>query len=455
MSGSSFTWSLEQIADAAGGKLLGKNITVQGLSTDTRKIEKGNIFIALVGPNFDGHDYAAQAQASGALAIVVNRSLDVDCPQIIVDDTLTGLGRIAKAWRTQFNIPLIAVTGSNGKTTVKEMITSVMSVEHKVLATQGNLNNEIGVPLTLLGLNTEHTCAVIEMGANHPGEIAYLTELARPTVAVITNAGPAHLEGFGSLEGVAMAKGEIFSSLNQHGVAIINADDQFASLWVGLCQSCKASSFGLSNKADISATWEICDSGSELEIKLHKSSFKLVLPLLGKHNVLNALAAIAASEAAGASQAAITAGLEKLKPVTGRLQMKPGKSGSRIIDDTYNANPASLMAALDVLSTYPGEHFLALGDMGELGQSSDNLHREAGVQARVTGVHKLFTVGKLAKYAAQSFGEHARSFSDQPSMISAISDELTSDVTLLVKGSRLMQMEKVVSALTINNGGNA
>ncbi len=454
MSRPSFKWSLKQIASAANGKLAGNDMSVCGLSTDTRRIENGNVFVALSGPNFDGHDFVTNAVDAGASAVIVSRRVDVACPQIIVTDTQSALGEIASKWRDQFDIPLIAVTGSNGKTTVKEMLTAIFSVDNKVLATEGNLNNEIGVPLTLLRLSAEHEYAVIEIGANHPGEIAYLSRLAKPTVAVITNAGSAHLEGFGDLQGVADAKGEIYSGLTDNGVAIVNADDSFAQTWFDLCTSHKILSFGLSANADVNANWKAGASESEINVRTADNQFNISLPLLGKHNVMNALAAVAVASAAGITPASIRPGLENLKPVSGRLQLKHGKSDSRVIDDTYNANPASFSAALDVLSVYPGEHYLALGDMAELGEGTQQLHHDAGVQARDTGVHKLFTVGKLAKHAAQGFGEQAKSFSDQPAMISAINDELSSDVTLLVKGSRLMQMEKVVNALTIN-GENA
>ena len=365
-------------------------------------------------------------------------------------DTRLALGMLANAWRRQFSIPLIAVTGSNGKTTVKEMITAIMSVRHNTLATQGNLNNDIGVPLTLLRLRSEHQCAVIEMGANHAGEIAYLTKLAAPQVAVITNAGPAHLEGFGTLEGVANAKGEIYGGLTGSGVAVINDDDQFAGMWRGLCEGKTVIGFGLRQSTDVTANWHASGTGSEINIKTSLGEIQVLLNLPGRHNVANALAASAAAIAAGATAHDIKAGLESLRGVAGRLQIMPGKSGSRIIDDTYNANPASLHVALEVLQNFSGRHFLAMGDMGELGGDAEMLHRDAGVQARAHGVNRLFTVGKLASRAAESFGQDALSFDDQPAMINAIEHELAADVTLLVKGSRLAHMERVVQALNKN-----
>ncbi|MBI1422753.1 MAG: UDP-N-acetylmuramoyl-tripeptide--D-alanyl-D-alanine ligase [Gammaproteobacteria bacterium] len=448
MSGADFRWNLQAIAKAAQGELIGEDKVVTGISTDTRQVMQGQVFIALAGERFDAHAFAGQACKQGAVAVVVNRPVDVDCAQIRVDDTRLALGRIARAWRQQFTLPLIAVTGSNGKTTVKEMLSAIMAVRHSNLSTQGNLNNDIGVPLTLLRLRDTHTSAVIEMGANHAKEIAYLTGLALPSVAIVNNAGAAHLEGFGSLEGVAHAKGEIYSGLGDDGVAIINADDRFAPLWREMCAGKQQLSFGLDNPADVSASWRASDNGSQIDLHTPQGDVQVMLPLPGRHNVMNALAASAGALAAGASLAEIRDGLQSMHSVAGRLQIKIGKAGSRIIDDTYNANPASLRVALDVLKNFDGRHFLALGDMGELGDNAEQLHREAGQVAKASGVDRLYTVGKLARFAASSFGRDALSYDDQPSMISALADDLNMDVTLLVKGSRLAHMENVVQALT-------
>lgn len=450
MSMSGFNWTLARIAHATEGELHGVDLPVSGVSTDTRSIREGDIFIALAGENFDGHRFVPQAVEHGAVAVIVSQPVDADCAQIIVKDTRLALGMLASAWRKQFTIPLIAVTGSNGKTTVKEMITAIMSVRHNTLATQGNLNNDIGVPLTLLRLHAEHQCAVIEMGANHAGEIAYLTKLAAPQVAVITNAGPAHLEGFGSLQGVAQAKGEIYSGLTGSGVAVVNDDDQFAAYWRGLCAGRTITGFGLQQTSDVTASWHAKDAASEIHLQTGLGEMRLTLHLPGRHNVMNALAASAAAIAAGATLDDIRSGLEGLHSVAGRLQIRPGKSGSRIIDDTYNANPGSLRVALEVLQNFAGRHFLALGDMGELGGETEILHRNAGIQAREHGVSRLYTVGKLASRAAESFGQDAQSFADQPALIDAIEQELAADVTLLVKGSRLAHMERVVQALSTN-----
>jgi UDP-N-acetylmuramoyl-tripeptide--D-alanyl-D-alanine ligase len=446
----SFSMGIHEIATAVNGQLKGQDVMVHGVSTDSRSIEKQNLFVALTGPNFDGHNFVTNTIEKGAAAVIVDRQMDIHCPQVIVKDTRIALGKLANAWRKKFTFPLIAVTGSNGKTTVKEMLTAILSVNHPVLATQGNLNNDIGVPLTLFRLGEQHEFAVIEMGANHAGEIAYLTDIARPDIAMITNAGPAHLEGFGSLEGVAKAKGEIYSGLSESGTAIINADDQFNPLWRDYCAAYKTLTFGLEHEADITADWSVDDKGSLINANTPAGEVSIHLPLLGRHNVMNALGAIAGTLAAGISLPEIKAGLESLQPVKGRLQIKSGLNGSRVIDDTYNANPASLNAALDVLGDFTGQHYLALGDMGELGNNAEQLHHAAGQQARKTGVHKLFTIGELAKHAASGFGSQAKCFADQPAMINALSGEMSADVTLLVKGSRLMHMEQVVDALTVN-----
>lgn len=448
MTGNGFAWTLQAMAKAARGVLHGRDGVVHGVSTDTRKIGQGEVFVALVGDRFDGHEFVNQACAQGAVAAVVSKGGPGECAQIVVQDTRIALGLIAKAWREQFAIPVIAVTGSNGKTTVKEMLNAIMSVQRTTLYTQGNLNNDIGVPLTLLRLRNTHQCAVIEMGANHAGEIDYLTKLALPTVAIVNNAGPAHLEGFGSLEGVAKAKGEIYGGLSANGTAIINADDQFAALWRELCVGKRVLSFGIDKPADVSARWSATETGSIIQLHTPAGAVQVRLNLPGKHNVMNALAASAGALAAGATPEDIQRGLEAMQGVSGRLQIKTGKAGSRIIDDTYNANPGSFRVALDVLLNFSGRHFVALGDMGELGGNATELHRDVGGMTRAAGVNRLYTVGRLARCAAEGFGHEAYSFEDQPGMIAALQNDLAADVTLLVKGSRLAHMETVVQALT-------
>jgi len=447
-----FNMRISEASRVLSANYLGDDVLLDGVSTDTRSLSGGELFIALRGPNFDGHDYVSQAMEKGAVAVMVDHEMDLAIPQLIVSDTRLAMGELARAWRQKFNIPVLAVTGSNGKTTVKEMLASIMSGLGEVHATKGNLNNDIGVPLTLFKLGGQHQSAVIEMGANHPGEIAYLVSIAKPDVAIITNAADAHLEGFGSLEGVAKAKGEIYTGLSSDGIAIVNADDRFAALWRDLIKPRQKFEFGLENDCDVSAEFKPTVNGNETIVKTNKKEIKISLPLLGKHNVMNALAATAAALAANVAPDIIKQGLENMQAVPGRLQAKHGVHGSRVIDDTYNANPASVKAAIGVLQGFAGDHFLALGDMGELGRGEEELHRQVGQEARQQGVDRLYTLGELAKYAAHEFGEHAYSFDAHESMVAALNKDLHKEATLLVKGSRRMHMERVVEALTIEKG---
>ena len=443
----SFTMSLDNIAGILSAEYTGDDIVVKGISTDTRTIKGGELFVALKGPNFDGHRFVDTAMEKGAAACLVQDKVNTQ-NLVITKDTHQALGLLAKAWRQRFNKPVFAITGSNGKTTVKEMIASIINQSDKVMATHGNLNNDIGVPLTLFRLNDDYDAAVIEMGANHLDEINYLTNIALPDIAVITNIGTAHLEGFGSIENTAKAKGEIFNGLTKSGTAIINADDSFFDYFKDITAEYKVLSFGYKNKADISCQCESNTTGSHLKVTTPKGNCEINLKLLGTHNVMNALAAIAAAVAANLSLEQIVQGLESLEPVNGRLQMKPGINHSRLIDDTYNANPTSLHAAINVLHTFSGKRFLALGDMGELGDDSDDLHIEAGNYAKESGVDSLYSFGKLAAKAAKKFGENGFCYDKHEDMVNALRNELSQDVTLLVKGSRSMHMENVVHALT-------
>jgi UDP-N-acetylmuramoyl-tripeptide--D-alanyl-D-alanine ligase len=444
---SGFLMPMHEAAEALGARWAGEDVMLQGVSTDTRTLQPGQLFVALRGPHFDGHDYLAEAKAKGAAACMVEKPVANNCPTLIVSDTRLALGKLARAWRRRFAIPLLAVTGSNGKTTVKEMLASILAKQGDTLATQGNLNNDIGLPLTLFGLDARHASAVVEMGANHAGEIAYLTRLAEPTVAIITNAASAHLEGFGSLEGVAKAKGEIFQGLGDNGTAIINADDRFAPLWCELAKNSSQLTFGLHQSADVSARWQAGDRGIEIQVTTPGGELHFELALLGEHNVMNALAAIAAAQAIDMPLTAIKAGLQRMQPVPGRLQLKQGFNGSRVIDDTYNANPASLAAAIQVLAGFAGKRILVLGDMGELGEDAHTLHAEAGRAAKAGGINVLYTVGAMAKAASQTFEDGAQHFDDQASAIAVLQTELTSNVTVLLKGSRLSHMERIVDAL--------
>lgn len=445
--------SLSLTADALQSSYTGRDALFTGVSTDTRSLKKGDLFVALKGPNFDGHLFLAEALGAGAVGAIVSRPIATALPTIKVDDTRVALGVLASFWRRQFQIPLIAVTGSNGKTTVKNMIASILAEAAPVCATQGNLNNDIGVPLTLLTLRQEHKHAVIEMGMNHRGEIAYLSNLAKPTIAVITNAAQAHLEGMGSVKEVAQAKGEIFSGLADDGVAVINADDAYCRLWLDLAAPHPVMTFGLESNADVTAEYESTDSGSLVSMKTREGDIEMRLPLLGKHNVMNALTAATASLAGGTSLADIRNGLEKLQAVSGRLEIKAGINGARILDDTYNANPDSVGAGLQVLREANGERVLVLGDMAELGQASEDIHRRVGELARRVGVHRLFAVGPLSRHAAAAFGKGGRHFSTHEEAADALLDVLHGDMTILVKGSRSMQMEKVVAGITKSGSG--
>lgn len=445
---SGLSMDLQSVASAVDGRLRGANCTVHGVSTDTRTLQPGELFVALRGPSYDGHAFVSQAGERGAAACMVEEGSASLLPLIQVDDTRRALARLATVWRGRFSLPVIGVTGSNGKTSVKEMLAAIFARRGPVLATRGNLNNDIGVPLTLFGLDATHQAAIIEMGANHPGEIAGLTEIVRPAVGVVTNAGAAHLEGFGGLEGVARAKGELFAGLAAEGIAVINTDDRFAPLWRELAGSRRCIGFGLQAPADVSGTWTPLPEGSELGLRTPTGEVQLVLAAPGRHNALNALAAAAAAYAAGASLEEIRCGLEAFRSVSGRLQFKPGLRGARILDDTYNANPDSLQAALAVLSEQPGRHWLALGDMGELGPGAAALHEQVGVDARACGVQRLYAVGELAAHAAHGFGAGAERFADPAGLIDALEQELAGDVALLVKGSRRMRMERVVEAVS-------
>lgn len=443
--------SLTEVAPVLEATTSGEDVVFQGVTTDSRAVVKGQLFVALKGPNFDAHDFAGDAQQAGAAALMVEKQLDLPVPQLIVKDSLTALGKLAAYWRLRLSIPVVAVTGSNGKTTVKEMLSAIFSTQGETLATKGNLNNHIGVPLTLLSIGQQHKAAIIEMGANHAGEIAYLTDITRPQVAMINNAAAAHLEGFGSLEGVAKAKGEIYQGLGKDGVAVINADDRFAPLWRELTKKHKTLTFGLQNDADISCQWQGDINGNRLDVATPVGDFQCTLKLLGQHNVMNALAATAVAVAAGVDADAIGEGINALQAVPGRMQPKPGIKGSRLIDDTYNANPSSLIAGLDVLAACEGQRFLVLGDMGELGDNSIELHQQAGADAARLNIDRVFTLGGFSQEAAQAFGENGRHFEDVQQLIETVRPLLAEDVTVLVKGSRMMRMERVIVALSEDN----
>jgi UDP-N-acetylmuramoyl-tripeptide--D-alanyl-D-alanine ligase len=452
--------SLMEAVLATGGTAVGGNPRIEGVSTDTRTLASGELFIALKGENFDGHEFLDAAAERGAAAVMVSaewaEGRTLGLPALVVADTRLALGALGAWWRSRFDIPLIGVTGSNGKTTVKEMIASILraqaqadgyDAELAVLATAGNLNNDIGLPLMLLRLHASHRAAVIEMGMNHPGEIAYLTRLAQPTVALVNNAQRAHLAGLGGVAEVARAKGEIFDGLREGGTAVINADDPFAGLWREMNAGRRVLAFGLDQPADVRGRAELKALGSVLSIDAPQGAVEATLRVPGVHNARNALAAAAAALAAGASPAAVSAGLTSFRGVKGRLQIRPATGGAVLIDDSYNANPDSVRAAIDVLAATPGRKILVLGDMGEIGGQAGQFHDEVGGYAKSQGVDQLFALGEQSELASRNFGAGGQHFDSVEALLAVLAPQLDGDTAVLVKGSRFMRMERVADAV--------
>jgi UDP-N-acetylmuramoyl-tripeptide--D-alanyl-D-alanine ligase len=413
--------------------------------------------VTMKGEQVDGHDYALSAIQNGAAAAMVSHEVEGLSSALLVKNTRLALGDLAAHWRSKFNIPFAAITGSNGKTTVKEMLASILRVaacgDDQVLATAGNFNNDIGMPLTLLRLRQQHRYAVVEMGMNHFGEIRYLTGIGRPTVALVNNATTAHLGGLGSIEGIAKAKGEIFEGLSTDGVAVINADDAFASLWKSLAAQHKILTFGLQQPADVTADFTLHAESSDVQLMTPLGDAAVKLPVAGRHNVSNALAATAVAIAMGASLQQIVDGLESFAGVKGRLQIKQGIKGAVVIDDTYNANPASMKAAIDVLAARKGEKLLVLGDMGELGDDAAAMHAEVGAYARQAGVNSLYVLGELSHEMVKAFGLGAQHFDTPDALVWSLANRMNDFSTVLVKGSRFMQMERVVGLIIKDNSG--
>ena len=441
--------TLAAVAQQVSGTLLGADAAFGRVSIDTRKLDPGALFVAIPGERFDGNDFVPDAHARRAAGAVVSRPADVPLPQVRVSDTRNALSGMARGWRKNFPIPVVAVTGSNGKTTVKELIAGILGGSRDVCVTRGNLNNDLGVPLTLMELADHHEVLVIELGANHAGEIAALSQLVDPTVGVITNAGAAHLEGFGSIAGVARAKGELLDHLPAAGAAILNADDPHCSAWTRRSRAARVLTFGFDRSADCTVRGEVADvsEGSAFTLMLPDGTdLRMTLPLRGRHSVLNSLAAAAAAHAVGASPDEILAGLSRARPVSGRLNRMSGFGGATIIDDTYNANPTSTCAALDYLRGCGGRRMFVLGDMAELGAEAAELHRQVGEYARDC-CDALFAIGGLSQEAAQAFGSGAQSFTDLTALRRALKPLLSEDATLLVKGSRVMGLDRLVGSL--------
>lgn len=440
---------LSAAADSMHGQLLGNDRIFDGVSTDTRTLREGELFVALEGPNFDGGDYVSQAKEKGAAAAVVGSQVEGDLAQITVGDTKLALGQLGAAWRRDKSAVVIGITGSNGKTTLKELTAACLSQAAPTIATEGNLNNNIGMPLMLTRIDETHRYAVLEMGANHAGEINYLTSLAEPDVVAITNAAAAHLEGFGSIEGVAKAKGEILRAKSRPGVAILNADDDYFEYWSAMVADIDVIGFGIQAQTDVRASDIVADGGgSNFQLHLYDTRIDVRLSLPGQHNIRNACAAAAIAVALGVAPEQIRSGLESVKPVAGRLQPKRGLYGATLFDDSYNANPLSVIAAAEFLAGLEGQSWLVLGDMGELGANTARLHQEVGAAVKKAGVNQLFATGELSRNVTDAFGDHASWFDSVDTLIDALRVSITSDVNVLVKGSRFMRMERVVAALT-------
>ncbi|MFK7893929.1 MAG: UDP-N-acetylmuramoyl-tripeptide--D-alanyl-D-alanine ligase [Granulosicoccus sp.] len=445
-----FNLSLSEFITDLDAKLTGHDIAVSGISIDTRTLKSGNLFVAIHGDRFNGHEFVKAAEKAGAAALLVHEEVSSSLPVLMVKNTQTALGQLARHWARRFKIPTIAITGSNGKTTVKEIVASILRQQGPVLATEGNLNNEIGVPLTLLRMRENHMYAVIEMGANHAGEIARLAAIAEPDVALVNNIGSAHLEGFGSIEGIAQAKSEIYSGLANGGYAVINADDTFADHMRKAASHCQVREFGFTSDVDVQGV-----PGAKPEIRIMETTLMPKLSLPGEHNFKNSLAAVAAVQCLDIPFSDIVRGLEQVVAVPGRLERKPGLDGSVVIDDTYNANPDSLQSAMKVLARCPGTRYLVLGDMAELGDEAKALHHAMGRDARVSGIDGLWTVGALASHAFNAFMSHSDEdakpagshCSDKAELIKELQSLTSHNITLLIKGSRSARMEDVVNAL--------
>lgn len=451
---------MSQVAQALGATLHGDDVLMTGVSKDTRDIHTGDLYVALKGERFDGHQFIAEASSSGAVAALVSDSVPLDVPQVQVDDTRIALGQLAAHWRQSWSEQqpagkLIGITGSNGKTSVKEMTSKILA-DHAgaaaVLSTRGNLNNDIGMPMTLLELTEQHEFAVIEMGANHVGEIDYLTDIARPDVALVNNVGPAHLEGFGSLENIAKAKAEIYNGLSDEGIAVLNKDDVFAPFWEDYCADMDTISFSMvDDSADVYASVIEADL---YRVSVNSEQAELALKVPGKHNVMNALAAIAVTYSLGLSLQEITSSLSTFENIQGRLTIKQSADGYQVIDDTYNANPLSVTAAIDVLAGIPGDTVLVLGDMAELGDDAEKLHAEIGTEAKLAGINALYATGRLSENTVDAFGENGAYFKNKNELIKTLKKDLTGSETVLIKGSRSAAMEEVVERILTHHKNN-
>ncbi len=451
------TQALSWLSQARGMNV--QDVVADRVHTDSRSLQAGDLFVALRGERFDGNQFIAQAKAQGAVAVVCEASGQAQAaahslPALVVPDARIALGELAAGWRAQFSLPLIAVTGSNGKTTVTQMIASILRAHagDNALSTQGNLNNDIGVPLTLFNLRAHHRIAVVELGMNHPGEIAYLAGLARPTVALVNNAQREHQEFMGTVEAVAHENGAVLQALPIEGVAVFPSDEDFTPVWLALSGQRAQRCFAMASTSDtdVRAAVVVWQSGAwQFTLKTPEGTAPVRLHIAGRHNVKNALAATACTLAAGVPLAAVAQGLVAFEPVKGRsraLVLHTATGDITLVDDSYNANPDSVRAAIDVLAELPAPRLLVLGDMGEVGNQGPEFHAEVGSYAAERGIEALFTLGDLCVHSAQAFGA-ARHFEDMDSLLSVVTAQVDGFHSVVVKGSRFMKMERVVQAL--------
>lgn len=445
---------LSDLAAAFGLRIHGADAEIAGVSIDSRAVQAGNLFVAIAGERVDGHNFLEAAKAAGASAALVSHPVAVDLPQLVVRDTQTALGDIARRWRLCCDARVVGLTGSNGKTTVKALTHEILSRAGSCHSTQGNLNNELGLPLTLCALPDDTRFAVLEMGSGKLGDIEYLANIAHADVALVNNIAPAHLERMLSLQGIAMTKGAIYSALSEQGIAVINAEDEFAEYFTGLAGDRQIYRFGLTDRADIRGHVLSEGAKQQLRIETPLGTIEVALALPGRHNALNALAACALALGAGASLAHVAEGLTAAKPVSGRLKLRSLTNGAQLIDDSYNANPGSVRAAIDTLSTLPGQHWLVLGDMAELGNDSESLHSDVGAYAKARGIHRLLAVGPRSLATCRGFGASAEHFSTQSELIEALRGSVSAGITVLIKGSRSSAMDNIVRALADTECGD-
>jgi len=451
-------FTLKQLATALTSAVMTADAEIFGLSTDSRKIKAGDLFVALRGENFDAHDFLPEVAATGATAVIAEHLPEnFNLPALIVPDAKMALAEVGSLWRQQFTLPVIGVTGSNGKTTVKEMIAAILAAafgDAQSLSTKGNLNNEIGVPLTVLALTSLHKAAVIEMGMNHPGEITLLASIASPTVVLVNNAQREHQEFMQTVRAVAEENGAAIKALPDNGIAVFPLADEYSSLWRNYAQERgqrRVISFGLTPEADVSASYTASVFGSHITMNIGGYVSQIHLQAAGQHNVLNALAAAACCHAIGIADDIIVRGLENFHPVSGRLQRKQANCGATVIDDTYNANPDSVRAAIDVLNQLSGDTILVLGDMGEVGENGAQFHHEIGQYAHASGIAGLYLLGDQVSHSAAGYGTTAVHFTDIAQLLTALDARIGKDSTVLIKGSRFMKMERVVAHLTNAN----